>query len=1177
MTESQFAFLKKEFPDEFELASTAERFVSSDPGSAVIYARTCLESGIKWMFQNDRDLSRPEEDALDAFANEPSFRVLADGRILGLVKKIQTAGDRAAQESKSPSQMDAVEMLSALFRFFNWFAFTYGQSTKPDPSEQFDPQKLNDVGRSAPASLKDRQELDNELQQDFEERSRARQRAESTMSPERLEAERATRQAQVARAKKAAASIPVEARHWSEAETRRYKIDVLLAEAGWTDLVEGRDIEYKVDGMPSESGDGKIDFVLWGEDGKPLAVVEAKKAMVDPRKGEQQAKLYADCLEAEKGQRPVVFYTNGFEHWLWDDTRYPARQVQGFYTRDELALLVARRQDRQKLSSLDINMQIAGRDYQRQAIHAIADRFETRKREALVVMATGAGKTRTVIALTDLLMQAAWVKRILFLADRTALVNQAVSAFKTHLPDSAPVNLVTDSHKEGRVYVSTYQTMVGKIDEYQADGTRRFGVGHFDLVIIDEAHRSVYRKFRGIFDYLDSLLVGLTATPKDEVDKNTYGLFGLETGDPTYEYTLEQAIEDRYLVPPRGVSVPLKFVREGIRYDHLTEDEKEAWDELDWGEADSDVPIEPPDAIDSDQINSRLFNEDTVDHVIAHLMTNGIKVAGGDRLGKTIIFAKSQRHADYIKQRFDENYPALGAGSFARAITYNVKYAQSLIDDFATKEKPPHIAISVDMLDTGIDVPEVVNLVFFKPVHSKTKFWQMLGRGTRLCEDLFGPSEDKNSFLVFDFCENLEHFSQPLMSASSSSEIPLREAIFKMRVELLQALDNIEAHGDERSAIAATLRETVASMNEKNFLVRVRLKLVERFRTPEAWTTITGDDLTALNDYVAQLPDQLDSENEEAKRFDLLIFNAQLDLLHHKPFEWERSRIINIASALEDLGNAIPAVAEQKQLIAAIQTDNWWVEINYPTLEAARKQLRNLVQLIEPNRKIPLYSRFADEVGKGTEVELPGIGGNIGGDRFAGFTEKAKNFLKENLTNDIVARVYKGHPISTDDVAELQRLLIDAGIGDMDIIAQASGGKGGFALFCFSLIGLEEAEAEEIFAKFLQPAEYSSDQIEFVREIINHLAKRGSIDESSFYGWPFTEYAPEGPDKLFSDNDLDDIINVTRQLGSEKGTFSDDRDLKEISPSSAHEVTQAPTRDHDTRSSERKTPTPYVY
>jgi type I restriction enzyme R subunit len=506
--------------------------------------------------------------------------------------------------------------------------------------------------------------------------------------------------------------------------------------------------------MPNHQEKGFVDYVLWGDDGMPLGLVEAKRTRRDARVGQQQAKLYADCLEKQFGQRPVIFYSNGYEHWIWDDANYPPRAVQGFYKKAELELLIQRRSSRKPLASAEINPAIVERFYQTRGIRRIAEAFERdHDRKALLVMATGAGKTRTVIALADLLMRCNWTKRVLFLADRIALVNQAVNAFKRHLPDSSPVNLVTERDAEGRVFVSTYPTMMGLIDESR-DGQRRFGVGHFDLVIIDEAHRSVFQKYRAIFDYFDSLLVGLTATPKDEVDRNTYSLFELEDGVPTDAYGLEEAVRDGFMVPPKAVSVPLKFQREGIKYDQLSEEEKDQWDSLDWDD-EGGVPA----AVEAEAVNKWLFNKDTVDKVLAHLMTRGLTVAGGDRLGKTILFAKNQAHADFIADRFNANYPHY-KGEFARVITFKTEYAQSLIDNFSNKEKTPHIALSVDMLDTGIDVPEVVNLVFFKLVRSKTKFWQMLGRGTRLCPDLFGPGQDKLCFYLFDYCQNLEYFSQ---------------------------------------------------------------------------------------------------------------------------------------------------------------------------------------------------------------------------------------------------------------------------------------------------------------------------------------------------------------------------------------------------------------------------------
>lgn len=1131
MSESQFAFLQAEFGDEFEAAERAERYVLSDPGTAVIHARRALESGVKWVYAHDRQLPLPYEDKLNTYLNEPAFKALENGNVFHVAKKIQQAGNKAVHDSKPPTKLEAVEIVSALFQFCYWLAFTYGRSTKPEPGSRFNPHKLVEAGKAERASLKERKALEKQLEVEAEEARIAREdRAQALRTIEELEASRAELLAQISEAKAVAAKTPAEAHDWSEADTRTYQIDKLLAEAGWKDFVEGKDTEYEVQGMPSKSGVGFVDYVLWGDDGRPLAVVEAKKTTVSPQTGQQQAKLYADCLAKETGQRPVIFYSSGYEHWLWDDTQYPPRQVQGFLTKGELELLVQRRTSKVPLASLDIDDAIVERYYQQRAIRAISEHFEKdRQRKALVVMATGAGKTRTVIALVDLLMRANLVKRVLFLADRTALVNQTVNAFKTHLPNCSPVNLVNEGGEEGRVYVSTYQTMVGKIDEYKADGSRRFGVGHFDLVVVDEAHRSIYRKYKGIFEYFDSLLVGLTATPKDEVTKNTYDLFDLETGVPTDAYPLDLAIKDGFLVPPHGVSVPLKFVREGIAYDELSEDEKDDWDDLDWGEDEDGEQVEPPEAVDAATLNKWLFNEDTVDKVLEYLMTDGIKVAGGDRLGKTIIFAKNQKHAEFIYKRFNANYPALDSGHFARVITHSTKYAQSLIDDFSNKDKTPHIAISVDMLDTGIDVPECVNLVFFKLVRSKTKFWQMIGRGTRLSPDLFGPGNDKAAFNVFDFCQNLEYFNQELVPADGSGAGPISEQIFKARLELIQQFDSSGDYSTERIDVAGVLEEAVASMKRDNFLVRPHLCLVERFSKSNAWEEASIADLAALGESVASLPDQLAAEKEEAKRFDILLLNTQLGLLRSEPYERQRRKVIQIAGLLEDK-RTIPLVAEQLELILDVQTDEWWIDATYSMLEEVRKRLRLLVSLIERSRKDIVYSDFTDAIGEGTEIEMPGTGGLTGSPEFVQFRKKAEHFLKQNLGESVVAKVRSGEAITVDDVGELQRILVAAGIGDDVSFALASERAGSFGLFIRSLVGLDRAAAKRVFAGFLDDKCYSRNQIEFVNLIIDELTDVGVVEASRVYESPYIGIAPQGPEALFVEADLDELFAAIEEL-----------------------------------------------
>jgi type I restriction enzyme R subunit len=743
---SQFTFLQAEFPDIFGYVERAETLAHADPRGAAFYCRLALETAVNWLYRHDGTLKNPYDPTLAALLAEPSFQSLV-GRTLTIKARFVKDTGNAAAHGKSISAAQAATSLREFFHIAYWLARTYGRRTKPPADAAFSIEALPRITHVATTTFAQLHEVARRFKETVEARD-ADQAARRVSEEGRiaLEAEIEALRAEIAAAK--AANQAVADNHdYREAETRDLFIDLLLREAGF-DPKAPDTIEVEVTGMPNAPGIGYVDYVLRGGDGKPLGLVEAKRTRKDPHIGQQQAKLYADCLEAQYGQRPIIFYSNGYDHWIWDDTRHPPRPIQGFLRKDELALMIQRHETRKALAPEDIDQKIVERFYQHRAIRRIAEAFERDKqRKALLVMATGAGKTRTIVALADLLMRANWVKRVLFLADRKALVKQAVNAFKKHLPGAATVNLLEKRGQEGRVYVSTYPTMMGLIDEVGAE-ERRFGVGHFDLVVIDEAHRSVYRKYKAIFEYFDSLLVGLTATPKNEVDRDTYRLFDLEAGVPTDAYPLDEAVSDGFLVPPRAVSLTTDFLDRGIRYDDLSDEEKEKWDALEWDE-DGTVPA----VVDPPALNKWLFNADTVDRVLEHLMTQGLKVEDGDRLGKTIIFAKNRDHAHFIGSRFGANYPHL-AGHFARVIEHQTTYAQSLIDDFSDLHKAPHIAISVDMLDTGIDVPQVVNLVFFKPVRSKTKFWQMIGRGTRLCQDLFGPGHDKEFFYVFDWCRN---------------------------------------------------------------------------------------------------------------------------------------------------------------------------------------------------------------------------------------------------------------------------------------------------------------------------------------------------------------------------------------------------------------------------------------
>jgi type I restriction enzyme R subunit len=1046
--------------------------------------------------------------------------------IFAKARIIKNLGNLAVHSHKKILDSDALVAVRELFHVCYWLAHTYAQGAKPPPALSFDANALPRTTALPKQTIEQLQRLETQLREKDERLSVLL--ADKTT----LDAELVRLRVEIAEAKKAN-TAQADTHNYSEAETRDYFIDLLLKEAGWP-LDEARDREYEVSGMPNEQGKGFVDYVLWGDDGKPLGLLEAKRTKKSPQIGQQQAKLYADCLERQFGRRPVIFYSNGYEHWIWDDVCHAPRPVQGFYKKTELELRIQRRESRKKLADAEVNGEIVERYYQTRAIRRIGVAFERdQERKALVVMATGAGKTRTVIALCDQLMRCNWVKRVLFLADRVALVNQAVNAFKKFLPQSSPVNLVTEKDAQGRVYVSTYPTMMRQIDE-TADGQRCFGVGHFDLVIIDEAHRSVYQKYRAIFEYFDSLLVGLTATPKDEVDRDTYGLFDLERGVPTDAYSLEDAVKDGYLVPPKAVSVPLKFQREGLRYDDRTEEEKEQWDALEWNDEG-----QVPDRVEAEAVNKWLFNKDTVDKMLEHLMTRGQKVAGGDRLGKTIVFAKNQRHAEFIAQRFDMNYPHY-KGEFARVIHCDLPYAQSLIDAFSNPTKAPHIAISVDMLDTGIDVPEVVNLVFFKLVRSKTKFWQMIGRGTRLCPELFGPGKHKEFFYVFDYCQNLEFFSQNPETTEGALGASLGQRLFTARLELISALDKQagesvvvrEGQGslDElRREVAALLRDEVAGMNLDNFIVRPRRRLVEKYTAADAWMTLSSESLDELAHSIAGLPSEIENDDEEAKRFDLLMLNLQLaQLRSEQGFARLRDQVKAITGLLEEKAS-IPMVQQQLTLIQEIQTDEWWQDVTVPMLEQVRKRLRLLVKLIEKQERKPIYTDFEDQMGTETTVELPGFSTP---DSYERFRAKARHFLKDHEDHLAIHKLRTNEPLTPIDLAELERILIESGIGTADDVEKAKIESGGLGLFVRSLIGLDRQAAKNALGAFVSAANLRANQIQFVDEIVNYLTEHGCMDAARLYESPYTDFNPQGVDGLFNLQQVDALISILEDVRS---------------------------------------------
>ncbi len=1124
---TQFAFLKPEFPDIFAHARQAETLALADPRGACFYARLALETAVKWLYEHDRSLRSPYDTALSALIHEGTFRALVGNALVTKARIIKDYGNNAAHDGRAISVPQAVTAVRELFHVCYWLVRSYAQRAKPDASLAFSETALpRAVQVEASTLAKYRALAESHAEAVKAQAAEQAARIKSEADQKALDAEIKQLQAEIAAIKAANQATP-DTHDYNEAQTRDAFIDLLLAEAGWR-LDQPRDREFEVAGMPNQAEKGFVDYVLWGDDGRPLALVEAKRTKRDALVGQQQAKLYADCLEKQFGRRPLIFCSNGYEHWLWDDTRDPPRPVYGFLKKDELELWHQRKTSRRALITTRIDEDIVERYYQTRAIRRVGEVFEKdNQRKALLVMATGSGKTRTVIALADQMMRANWVKRVLFLADRVALVKQAHRNFNQHLRTAPSANLIEghdpkkNDHNGARVCVATYPTMMGLIDEMQ-NGQRRYGPGHFDLIVIDEAHRSIYRKYRAIFDYFDSLLVGLTATPRDEIDRDTYSLFELERGVPTDSYDLEQAVADGFLVPPVPMSVPLKFQREGIKYDDLPDDEKEKWDLLEWEDQ------LPPDQVDAAAVNKWLFNEDTVDKVLQHLMTYGLKVAEGDRLGKTIIFAKNHDHAQFIAQRFDANYPHL-AGQFARVIDFKTEYAQSLIDDFSKPESSPHIAISVDMLDTGIDVPEVVNLVFFKIIRSKTKFWQMIGRGTRLCPNLFGPGRHKENFLIFDFCQNFEFFNQNPKVKDGVIGISLSQRMFGARVELAGLIQSLPAseRGDLENLLGdvkTRLYDEVRGMSLDNFIVRTKRRAVERFQDQAFWADLSPEDQQTLIDDIAGLPTALTDSDIMAKQFDMLVLNGQLALLKQDgAISRCREKVVAIAARLETLAN-IPMVAAEMALILEVQTDEYWQDIDPWTLEQMRRRLRALIKLIEGEERKIVYTDFTDEIGTGTVIELPDV--SVGTDK-ARFQMKMRHFLKTHADHITIQKLRRNEQLTGQDLVELERILrAEAEASDDDLTAIKTN-DGGLGLFIRSLVGLERDAAKNAFAGFLAGRTLNSNQIEFINLIIDHLTERGAMDPRRLYESPFTDFDDQGINGVFpAEADVLQIVQV---------------------------------------------------
>ena len=1081
--ETNFDYLleKDEYASFAEQAVEAEKSIAISPATCAILSRRALELAVRFVFSYDAELSLPYQDNVSSLIHEPTFRRIIEPRLFPMLKYTIHLGNVAVHTNSKIKRDEAVIALRDLFEFCDWIDYSYSKEYS---------EKVYD--ESVLASGDERRVKADELRQLYESLSCKDEKLESILK----ENEELRKQMAALRSRN------VQTREFhvdtlSEAQTRKKYIDVALKEAGWT-IGSNVTEEEPVTGMPNATGTGYVDYVLWGRDNLPLAVVEAKKASVDAMVGSQQAKLYADCLQNKYGRRPLIFTTNGFEFFYTNDFMgYPRREVSGFFTQEELQLEIDGRKQRISLEKIEIKDKITNRPYQKEAVTAVCDAIMNKHRKMLIVQATGSGKTRVSISIVDVLRRHNYVKNILFLADRTALVKQAKNNYSNLLPDLSCCNLLDskDDPEACRMIFSTYPTMMNAIDEKKNKyGERLFTPGHFQLIICDEVHRSIYKKYQEIFEYFDAMLLGMTATPKDELDRNTYGIFDLERGVPTFAYELDKAVEEGYLVNYSTLEYKTKIMEDGIHYNDLSDDEKEQYEETFDGD---DMVGED---ISNSAINTWLFNADTIDKVLIELMEKGLKVEGGDKLGKTIIFAKNSLHARAIVDRFNKLFPECG-GDFIKQIDYSIKFSDTLIDDFSTKDKMPQIAVSVDMLDTGIDIPEILNLVFFKKVRSYAKFWQMIGRGTRLCPNLLGEGLDKERFLIFDFCNNFEYFRVNKNGSESGVAESLSEKIYNTKAQIARELQapvyaTDEAYAAYRMDLVDQLHDAVVELNDDSFMVKKHLRYVENFRALPSWNILETIEISNIKEHIAPLI-KPKNEDELARRFDYLIYSIDLGLLQSKNVQSPINIVVQTAEQLS-AKYSVPEVKKQRDIIEKVQTTDFWDGADIMELETVRTAMRSLLQYLDKfgERKI-YYSNFTDAIISAEEGE-PIYGGND----LKNYRKKVEFYLKEHSDRIAVFKLRNNKKITEADLNELERILWTE-LGSKEDYIKEYGDKP-VGRLVRQIVGVDRMAVNEAFSEFLKEERLNINQIRFVKLIIDYIVENGNIDDNKvLMGEPF--------------------------------------------------------------------------
>lgn len=826
----------------------------------------------------------------------------------------------------------------------------------------------------------------------------------------------------------------------SEKETRLELIDPKLRMAGWEVLnqkyIIEKDkacIETPVVGMPktteNPTGNGFVDYVLFGDDGKPLALVEAKKSILNEEQGRVQACLYADALENKYGIRPIIYYTNGYSIKIIDGI-YPPRQVFGFHKKDELEYLIQKRSI--TLEDTTVDSTICGRYYQQDAIHEVIKHLNSKHSRSLIVLATGTGKTRVSCALSEIFIRNNYIKRILFLADRKNLVRQAKEeTFEKFLP-TVPMAAIVEGKKEGeeskaRIVFSTYQSMLSIIKD---TSTCPYGIGHFDLIIVDEAHRSLFNKYAEIFTYFDALMIGLTATPRNDIHKSTFQVFNLDSEMPNYEYDVVKGVKDGFLTYYRALDRTPDILKNGVTYSELSEDEKEQYEEL-FTDEDGNLP----EKIEGKEFYSIITNRDTIREVLKDLMEEGLKVNNGDVLGKTIIFARDHNHALMIQEEFRNLYPELCLSNNPNGVDYlvvidnKIKYNEVLQREFKEKQSI-RIVVSVDMMDTGVDIPEVVNLVFFKKVLSKIKFWQMIGRGTRICDNLkvISPSKayferltndterqlytSKQGFLIFDICNVFPFFKLNPDGRIDRGEqaLSLYQKVFMEKANLYKSMQTNYSTldiDDKRfyESLRDSLVEEVQNLNRNFIGVQKNLEYVDKYSSIDGWLNFNQQKFIEVKKHIAiNVTGQIDMES--AREFDYLCYRFAATRFNKKAeFKEVAQTIFTLATYLKDFKSHIEEVKAHKQTLEYVTSNEFLSDSSVIKVDSVRSELRELMRYINTEEMSYIISDFDDRISTFNDADEEAVDFNITIDDFKSLSEKIRFYIQSNTEIKLVNQI----------------------------------------------------------------------------------------------------------------------------------------------------------------------------